>query len=158
MWTALPYLLDRVMTQTASNTHRARRLARVATTWVVALLVLGFACPHCRVSGDAGSPVGPSEPSAHAHSTPPCHAEAPIDADPSSPPMADCECDGCDGLAESVPPAQATFEPNAHATWLALPPHPWTGPAPATATAGSRAHWIPPPYPGFAENTVVLLN
>lgn len=165
------------MTHAISTARRPHGLLRIATTWLAAAAVLGLACPHCRVSTEMPGPDGVTTAElAHAAAAPPCHAAPPIHVDPANPsspsnpsnprnpsnptdpPMHGCDCAGCDGLGESVPPAKAALESAAALALVALPPHVLLDLATPPVPLRSHTRWLPPPYPGFAEQTVVMLN
>ncbi len=124
---------------------RIRALSRLGLVLLVAAGLLGADCPHCDFSHDAID-SGP-------HAAASCH-EAPASPDPvhtETEPTLDCGCPGCGdaaAIASMVPgpePGRSACSPASRLD------------STVPAVRPCSPDWHPPPYPGFVENTVVLL-
>ncbi len=110
-------------------------------------LLLGLDCPHC----DSAAPLDTAQ------APPPCH-ETEAGPTAAAPPVApqpgiECGCSSCElQLAvSSAPVGEQALLATPIARVVARP-------LAARVATRMTAGWIPPPYPGFSEQTVVSLN
>ncbi len=128
---------------------------RVGVVLSSAVVFLGADCPHCDTVQEIAA-------ASTQYAAPPCHGPAaeptPVDFDPapapnpSPTPTMDCACPGCD-LETGVKSMAADVDGGPTGRFVARS----MLPAPRVTTRSS-GDWSPPPYPGFVENTVILLN
>ena len=126
-----------------------KRSLRLAGLLLLSVGLLGADCPHCDLSLATAQAEEPTQSGCHQKTS----TEMPMPSD--AEPALECSCpeQGEMAAVPSTPPRPAS------PIWVALAEIPGLGSDwPAENRTVSKENWRPPPYPGFADNTVVLLN
>ena len=111
-----------------------------------AALLLSAVCPHHAATLDvAASAPEHAVPACHGHDAEPAQSE---DGAPAS--ALDCGCPNC-GVDSSLAHVASLAIPAPAMALVAVPE-----PTPTSTIPDARGDWMPPPYPGFSDNTVVL--
>lgn len=129
-----------------------RAWMRGGVVLLAALLLGGADCPHCEGQAGHGASTGFAGATAAA---PACHAapeSGPADPSRAAAPSLECGCPSCTSDVGVAPLARAVLPVRAG---ISLG-HTW--PAGEAQALPAPARWKPPPYPGFDEQTVVLLS
>ena len=122
---------------------------RICALLLLTAGLLGADCRHCDLA--LGALFSDSGVKSGCHQAGENHIPLSLDADSAL----DCDCPE-HGQTATVPSTPSTPPAPGLVNWAAIPEtgFPWA----SFDRKPSRPDWHPPPYPGFFEHTVVLLN
>lgn len=134
------------------RSSRGRLGSRAWIALIGAALLLSAVCPHHAATLDIAAALDVAA-AAPEHAPQPCHGHGsePAQSEEGGPAL-DCGCPNC-GVESVVAQVAPDVAPAPTLAIAAIP-----DPTPTCTVPDTRGDWMPPPYPGFAENTVVLLN